>query len=85
MHEQHPYDIPARARQHVAADNRAARRRRYIRRIGNAPDSEERWAAFLARLGQHLDIDREIDAALDAAVAADPRALALLDAVGGGR
>ena len=58
--------------------NRGARRLRYIRRIESTPDAEARWALLLARLGQQLDIDREIDQALDAVADVAPSALALL-------
>ena len=47
-----------------------ARRLRYIQRLSACPDAETRWNAFLARLGQRLDIDSEIDSALDATVGA---------------
>jgi hypothetical protein len=70
---------PSRDRQHFRLGLAGTERReRYIRRIESTPDAEARWALLLARPGQQLDIDREIDQALDAVADVAPSALALL-------
>jgi hypothetical protein len=71
----------SRAPQARLGDAGAQRRCRYIKRLCGAPDSEARWGAFLARIERQFDIDRDVvDRALDDALEADPRALALLGA-----
>jgi hypothetical protein len=63
---------------------RTQRRVRYIKKIEACPDAEIRWRLLLDRLGEKLDINDDVDKALDAAVDAPPEALAYYAHVSGG-
>jgi hypothetical protein len=69
-------------RQYSCAPTRREERRfRYAARLSSAPDAAPRLVALFARIERQYGIDRDdMDRVLDAAIAADPRAIAFLAA-----
>ena len=72
-------ELPPRRLSHCLGRSLWDRRRRQIGRIELQADAADRWFLLLTTLAQEFG-DREIDAALDGAIDADPRAIVLFEA-----